>query len=103
MELATSYDKNSDVLYISLGKPQASETVEQQDGLLFRYANKDRAPSGVTVLDYKTAWSANRATLTDRIADFLKAPRDVVGDAVADCLRPGSPGSTALLRRSPGA
>jgi hypothetical protein len=91
MELTTSYDKNADVLYVSLGKPRASETVEQPDGLLFRYAdNKDRSPSGVTVPDYRTAWSDGhdkfRAVEAFDLAPQAE-PRDIVHPFVQKAFR----------------
>jgi uncharacterized protein YuzE len=49
--IALDYDKDADVLYISLKRPQdATETVEVEDGaILLRYRRKVLV--GITVLD----------------------------------------------------
>ena len=49
-KLWLDYDAEADVLYISFRRPQkASETVEEEDGLLLRYRGKDLV--GITILD----------------------------------------------------
>ena len=82
MGVTAQYDGEADVLYVSKGMPQPSETVEQADGLLFRYADKDKSPSGVTVLDYAKAWGANKDALTGRVAAFLKVPSEKIATAL---------------------
>jgi uncharacterized protein YuzE len=49
-KLWLDYDAEADVLYISFRRPQkATETVEDDDGMLLRYRGKQLV--GVTVLD----------------------------------------------------
>ena len=49
-KLWLDYDAEADVLYVSFRRPQkATETVEDDDGMLLRYRGKELV--GVTVLD----------------------------------------------------
>ncbi len=46
------YDEEADVLYISFGEPrEAKDSVEVEDGIIFRIA--DNEVVGVTVTDFK--------------------------------------------------
>lgn len=46
-----SYDKVSDVMYISFGKPLKCTTNEMEDGLLHRYTQNGKL-NGITIIDY---------------------------------------------------
>jgi uncharacterized protein YuzE len=49
-KLWIDFDEEADVLYISFQRPQhATETVEAEEGILFRY--RDNELVGITVLD----------------------------------------------------
>jgi len=47
------YDEESDVLYISFGKPrEAEDAIEVEDGIIYRIANNEVV--GITITDFKT-------------------------------------------------
>jgi len=81
--LSVSYDKASDVLYVSVGEPQAALTVEDRDGVLLRKDPKSGKPVAVTVVDYihhfrtlkDVSWIGDRG-LPDELVDFLRARPD---------------------------
>jgi len=46
------YDEEADVLYISFGKPrQAQDSVEIEDGIIYRIANNEIV--GITITNFK--------------------------------------------------
>lgn len=46
------YDEEVDVLYISFGEPrEAKDTIEVEDGILYRIADKEVV--GITITDFK--------------------------------------------------
>ncbi|MGB9858833.1 MAG: DUF2283 domain-containing protein [Moorellaceae bacterium] len=52
-ELVLNYDKEHDVLYISLGEPVPSYSEEDgAEGVLIRYSLATGEVSGATILDY---------------------------------------------------
>lgn len=51
--IISNYDKEDDILYLSLGKPTPSITNEIEDGILVRKDIKTKKVIGVTILDYK--------------------------------------------------
>jgi uncharacterized protein YuzE len=52
-KLEFSYDRDADVLYISIGPPQAAHTYEEEHGLLLRKDPDSGDTVGVTILDYE--------------------------------------------------
>jgi len=46
-----NYDAEADVLYISFGTPQISETIDIGNGLLVRFAPDNRQITGFTLLN----------------------------------------------------
>ena len=60
--LVLCYDKARDVLYLSLGKPQASLGEEVEDGVFLNRNPRSRKIVGITVLDFE-----NRFTSTKKI------------------------------------
>ena len=48
-----SYDRDADVLYISIGSPRPAYTNEDEQGLLIRKDPKSEETVGVTILDYE--------------------------------------------------
>ena len=48
-----SYDRDADVLYISIGSPRPAFTEEDEEGLLIRKDPQTGEVVGVTVLDYE--------------------------------------------------
>ena len=78
-EVEVSYDRDSDVLYLSLGEPRPALTRGEKNGLLVRIDPQTHQVVGLTVLDYEKkfrqlddiAW-IDKQSLPDEIVDFLK-------------------------------
>jgi len=52
-KMSLSYDKEADVLYISVGKPKKSLSREMDDGVLLRLDQKTKKITGLTILDFE--------------------------------------------------
>lgn len=52
-KLELSYDRDADVLYVSLGSPRPAVTDEAEGGLLIRRDPETRDIVGATVLEYE--------------------------------------------------
>ena len=52
-----AYDRHADVLYIALGRPRPDYGEEGDEGIIWRFAEADDAPCGVTVLGFRDVWS----------------------------------------------
>lgn len=50
--LMLNYDKNYDILYVSIGFPVPSYVTEDIDGILIRHSLVGDKLSGVTILDF---------------------------------------------------
>lgn len=48
-----SYDRDADVLYVSIGSPRPAFTEEAEEGLLIRKDPKTGETVGITILDYE--------------------------------------------------
>ena len=78
-EVEVSYDRDGDVLYLSLGNPRPAITRGEKDGLLVRTDPKTDQVVGLTVLDYEKkfrqladiSW-VEKQSLPDEVVDFLK-------------------------------
>jgi uncharacterized protein YuzE len=62
-ELTWDYDKDADVLYISIGKPRSGVGIDIGDGLIVRYDESNREVIGLTVIGVK-----------DRLANSIASP-----------------------------
>ena len=47
------YDKKSDVLYISFGKPKEAICIEEKNGILFRVNPFSDKIVGITIINFK--------------------------------------------------
>jgi hypothetical protein len=65
--LSISYDRDSDVLYVSTRADVPALSEEEKPGLLWRYDPESGDLIGVTIVDFGTFWSRRRSEL---IADF---------------------------------
>lgn len=70
--LAVSYDRDSDVLYVSAGNSAPSYIEDLPDGVMLRYSFDDDSATGVTVIEFYEAWHSRLAQLSKIIADFLE-------------------------------
>ena len=52
-QFALSYDRDADVLYVSIGSPHPAYTDENEQGVLIRRDPKSGETVGVTILDYE--------------------------------------------------
>jgi uncharacterized protein YuzE len=78
-EVEVSYDRDGDVLYLSLGDPRPAVTRGEKNGLLVRTDPETHQVVGLTVLDYEknfrqladVSW-VEEQSLPDEIVDLLK-------------------------------
>ena len=66
-----SYDDVADVLYLSSRSCLKTKNEEKDAGLILRYDEKNHAPVGATIVDYKEYWKPKKKRLTARIAEFF--------------------------------
>ncbi|MDR2166994.1 MAG: DUF2283 domain-containing protein [Clostridiales bacterium] len=52
LNLDYDYDKRSDVLYVSIGKPRPSYCEDLADGTMLRYDMETDELTGITILDF---------------------------------------------------
>ena len=81
--LTLQYDAESDVLYASLGAPQAALSYEVAEDVLLRYVPPSRRVVGVTVIDFTRHYSVQeggsvderaRAIIEDLLSKFPDVP-----------------------------
>lgn len=69
--LTVSYDRHSDVLYLSVGPSKIARSEEEQPGLVWRYDVSSGKVIGLTVVDFSTYWWPRATDLAHQIADRL--------------------------------
>ena len=77
-----SYDRDADVLYISIGTPRPAYTYEEEEGLLLRKEPRSKEVVGVTILDYEEhfrrlpdlTWLATKPLPEELIAYLQERP-----------------------------
>ncbi|MBI3304410.1 MAG: DUF2283 domain-containing protein [Deltaproteobacteria bacterium] len=77
-----SYDRDADVLYISISSPRLAHTCEEEQGLLIRKDPKTGETVGVTILDYEEtfrwlpdlSWLATKSLPEELIAYLRERP-----------------------------
>ena len=47
-----SYDREADVMYLSIGQPQKAKTIELTDDFLLRLSPQTREVVGLTIIDF---------------------------------------------------
>lgn len=68
------YDSTADVLYISTRNEAATKGIEDQYGIVWRYA-KDGELIGATVLDFQESWSNKQSDLARQISANFEIPK----------------------------
>lgn len=69
---AVDYDRASDVLYVSLGRPVPDEGEDRPRGIVLRFAVEDDRPTGVTVIGFhRNGWSDELHSLSKLISRHL--------------------------------
>jgi len=87
--IASDYDAEADVLYLSRGRPEPAFCEIDDDGLILRYSIAGNVRCGVTVMSYRRGWIEQRDYLANSIAEFLGLPhRDVLGALPQDVPQP---------------
>ena len=77
------YDRLSDVVYVSLGRPMPDEGEDRPYGIILRYALKDNRPVGVTVVGFRrNGWDRKLRELSDIIGRHLTIDPSGVLDAL---------------------
>ena len=77
-----SYDRDADVLYVSIGSPRPAHTHEEDEGLLLRTDARTGETVGVTILDYEEhfrqladlSWLATKPLPEELIAYLWERP-----------------------------
>ena len=81
-EIKVTYDRASDVLYLTTRPGAPARSRHGRMGLVLRYAMETDEPIGVTVVDFAHFWRHRIDELVDVIAEHLHTPRQVAYDAV---------------------
>lgn len=58
--MSFSYDKQADVLYLSVGKSRKSISREIEDGILLRFDPRTKDITGLTILDFEARFQKAR-------------------------------------------
>jgi len=58
--LVFSYDKTSDILYLSIGEPQEGIDEEVEEGIFVRLNPKTKIPNGIMIMDFEKRFSNNK-------------------------------------------
>lgn len=69
-----TYDRDSDVLYISARKVPAYHGIEDAQGIVWRY-DRDGELIGITVVDFYDRWYLQRPELARRISEGFRIPQ----------------------------
>ena len=78
--LSVTYDRNSDVLYVSRRPGVPARSREEAPGVVWRYAVGRRDLIGVTIVDFVTYWGQRRSELAKQIAVRFAVSREEVQD-----------------------
>ena len=71
-----TYDRDSDVLYISARKVAAHRGVEDAQGIVWRY-DREGELIGITVVDFYDRWYGHRPELARKISEGFHVPERV--------------------------
>ena len=80
--LKVTYDRASDVLYLTTRPGAPARSKHGRMGLVLRYDPATSEPIGVTVVDFAEYWRHRIDELVDEIVAHLQTPRQVAYDAV---------------------
>jgi hypothetical protein len=80
--LKVTYDRASDVLYITTRPGTPALSRHGPYGLVLRYDIGTNEPIGVTVVDFSEFWRHRLDLLVDEIVAHLHTPRHVAYEAV---------------------
>jgi uncharacterized protein YuzE len=82
--LYASFDKQSDILYISIGGSGTSfaDDDPKDERIWLRYFEDNKSPSGVTIFDASTLWQEDPNRLMAHVSDFLDVSKSELEDRV---------------------
>jgi uncharacterized protein YuzE len=81
-ELKVTYDRASDVLYLTTRPGVPARSRHGRMGLVLRYDVETDEPIGVTVVDFAEFWRHRIDELVDEIAAHLRTSRHIAYEAV---------------------
>jgi hypothetical protein len=82
--LQARYDRNADVLYLSLGTPdRRARTSETPEGVIRRTLPSGDC-QGVTVRNFHIWWYERRAELVGIVSDALSIPKDEIDHRIPE-------------------
>lgn len=84
--LKATYDRASDVLYITTRPGVPALSSHGPFGLVLRFDVDTREPIGVTVVDFSEFWRDRLDRLVDEISAHLHTPRQVAYEVVQSYL-----------------
>ncbi|MBI5878590.1 MAG: DUF2283 domain-containing protein [Chloroflexi bacterium] len=74
-QLGILYDKEADVLYVSLGRPKYTSYVEVDDDFILRLDPTSGAIVGFTIIDFSAHFTVDQPILSlPLLADFVRVP-----------------------------
>jgi uncharacterized protein YuzE len=91
--LAFSYDRASDVLYLSFGEPVPARSESLYNDILLRYSMQDGSLVGMTIIGYHEMGGID--ALLGRLRGFVDGLRIPLLSAHTDELREAAPSGTA--------
>jgi hypothetical protein len=68
-----TYDRDGDVLYLSVRRDRAARGVEDRNGIVWRY-NSSGDLLGATIVDFAYLWNGNRGQIAKAIAKKFEIP-----------------------------
>ncbi|MFO1247006.1 MAG: DUF2283 domain-containing protein [Alphaproteobacteria bacterium] len=71
-QLQADYDRDSDVLYLTLGSPRPGEGEQKPKGVVLRYSMDTEIPIGVTVIGVRSnGWTTHVSELASIVASHV--------------------------------
>ncbi len=80
--LSVTYDRNSDVLYVSRRPGAPARSREEAPGVIWRYDVKRGDLIGVTIIDFATYWGQRQPELVKQIAIRFAMSSEEVQDVL---------------------
>ena len=80
--LSVTYDRNSDVLYVSRRPGAPARSREEAPGVVWRYDAERGDPIGVTIIDFASYWRQRRPELAEQIASRFAMSRKEAQDVL---------------------
>ncbi len=81
-DLSVTYDRNSDVLYVSRRPGAPARSREEAPGVVWRYDTEHGDLIGVTIIDFASYWRQRRPELAEQIASRFAMSRKEAQDVL---------------------